>query len=84
MKYLGITLDCKLSFKQHIIEKSKKAIRILNAARNVIGKLWAPGLKQMKWIYETMVRPILTLFEPTEQPCTSNTSNALNEWHCFA
>ena len=60
MKYLGITVDCKLSFKQHIIDKSKKAIRILNAARNAIGKLWGPGLKQMRWIYETMVRPILT------------------------
>ena len=60
VKYLGVTLDCKLTFKQHIIEKSKKAIRILNAARNAVGKLWGPGLKQMKWIYETMVRPILT------------------------
>ena len=29
-------------------------------ARSAIGKLWGPSLKQMKWIYETMVRPILT------------------------
>ena len=60
VKYLGIILDSKLSFKQHIIEKCKKATRLMFAAKNAIGKIWGPSLENMKWMYESMVRPIIT------------------------
>ena len=59
-RYLGVILDSKLLFKRHIIEKTKKAVRLLNMIRNAVGKLWGPSPKAMKWMYETMVRPIIT------------------------
>ena len=30
------------------------------AAKNAIGKMWGPSLENMKWMYESMVRPIIT------------------------
>ena len=58
-KYLGITLDHKLTFKTHIRNKCNKATRLLMATRKAIGQFWGPTLQATKWIYETMVRPIL-------------------------
>ena len=51
VKYLGVTLDTKLTFKQHIKNKCKQAIRLLHNLKNAIGKLWGPSLTSMKWIY---------------------------------
>ena len=38
--YLGITLDWRLSFMDHMGDKCKKAVRLLMAAKTGIGKLW--------------------------------------------
>ncbi len=40
IKNLGLTLDRKLTFKDHIKEKCLKAKRLLNLAKHVIGKEW--------------------------------------------
>ena len=56
-KYLGVTLDCRLNFKEHVREKCKKATRLLMAAREALGKLWGPSLRTTKWMYEAIVRP---------------------------
>ena len=58
-KYLGITLDNKLSFNKHITDKCKKATKLLMSTRSAIGKLWGPSVKSTRWIYEAMVHPIL-------------------------
>ena len=42
-----------------MMKKSKKAIRLKNMARGAIGMLWGPGIKYKKWMYETMLKPIL-------------------------
>ena len=59
-KYLGITIDRKLSWKSHIRTQVKKATRILLTARRMIGTRWGLSPKQMMWIYKGIVLPTIT------------------------
>ena len=59
-KFLGVTLDSKLSWNQHIENKCKKAKGILMQCRRAIGPTWGFNPKTMKWIYKAVVRPTLT------------------------
>jgi hypothetical protein len=59
-KYLGITLDDKLSWRPKIENKIKKAKRTLMAIRSVIGKLWGPSPECAKWSWTGVIRPALT------------------------
>jgi ribonuclease HI len=58
-KYLGLTLDSKLSWNIHVDNKIKSAKRAMHMIRNTTGKLWGPKPEIMVWGYEAMVRPIL-------------------------
>ncbi|XP_058987393.1 uncharacterized protein LOC131806753 [Musca domestica] len=59
-KYLGTILDRQLSWKRNIEERAKRGFIALYSCKNSIGKSW--GLKPyiIKWLYESIVRPILT------------------------
>jgi hypothetical protein len=59
-KYLGVTLDDKLSWRPHIENKIKKAKRTLMAIRSVIGKSWGPSPECAKWSWTGVIRPSLT------------------------
>ena len=59
-KFLGVTLDSKLSWNEHIDQKCKKAKGILLQCRRAIGPCWGFSPKTMKWIYTALVRPTLT------------------------
>jgi hypothetical protein len=59
-KYLGVTLDDKLSWKPHIENMIKKAKRSLMAVRSVIGRTWGPSLACARWSWTSVVRPALT------------------------
>ena len=59
-KFLGVTLDSKLSWNEHIEQKCKKAKGILLQCRRAIGPCWGFNPKTMKWIYTALVRPTLT------------------------
>ena len=59
-KYLGIELDSKLKFTEHVKCKVIKAKRLLMSLRNAIGKLWGPSPKLIKWAYTCVVRPMIS------------------------
>ena len=59
-KFLGVTLDQKLSWNEHIDKQCKKAKGILMQCRRAVGPTWGFTPKTMKWIYTAIVRPALS------------------------
>jgi hypothetical protein len=60
VKYLGITLDDKLTFNEHIKDKVKKGKGLLMKTKQAIGQLWGPSPELMRWSYTGIVRPMVT------------------------
>jgi len=59
-KYLGIILDSKLSWKENIEERVKKASCALYACKRMLGKTWGLSPTLVHWIYTAIVKPVLT------------------------
>ena len=59
-KYLGITIDHKLTFKKHLENKIAAAKRKLMILGNVFKNSWGPTPRAAKWAYTGIVRPALT------------------------
>ena len=59
-KYLGVTLDRQLNFKEHIKQKTTKAKQLLAISRKALGTFWGPCPQLNLWAYQGMVRPALT------------------------
>lgn len=59
MKYLGVSLDPKLSWKQHLQDKRKKFYVTMGVCRRAMGKTW--GLKPVTalWLYRAILLPRL-------------------------
>ena len=51
VKYLGIIIDNKLNWNEHIQETVKKYKKALFAAKRAIDNKWGLSPKQMIWIY---------------------------------
>ncbi len=60
VKYLGVTIDSKLSWTQHVKNKIMKAKRLLMLAKHSISKCWGPNPKYAKWAYTGIIRPALS------------------------
>ena len=60
IKYLGIILDKKLNWKDHIRERANKAHRCWSLCRRAIGSKWGLNPKMSHWLYKSVIRPILT------------------------
>ena len=58
--YLGMFLDEKLTFGQHINNKIRKCKNHLFALKSIIGQKWGPNPQMMRWAYTGIVRPKLT------------------------
>ena len=56
-RLLGVTLDSKLTWKSHI---TRKATIALMQCRQIVGKTWGIKPSMMKWIYTSMIRPIMS------------------------
>ena len=59
-KYLGVTLDTKLSWKPHVKEQVKRAKASLMIGKRMLGKRWGLSPMITSWLYTAIVRPMLT------------------------
>ena len=58
-KYLGVTIDNKLSWNEHIDNTKKKALSLLFMLQKCVGQTWGVSPKVTHAIYTSMVRPII-------------------------
>jgi len=56
-KYLGLTMDAKLQWKQHTEEVRRKAMKTINALSCLGGPNWGASLMDMRRIYAGTVLP---------------------------
>ena len=78
VKYLGVTIDKKLTFVQHTKEKCKSATTVLNMLRRNL--YFAPRSVKSK-AYMSSVLPILEYASTCWQPTTKSSINALEMVH---
>ena len=58
--YLGLTLNRKLNWNTHVINKIKKCKGKLCMLRSALGVKWGPSPKILLWAYESLIVPSLT------------------------
>jgi ribonuclease HI len=60
VKYLGVTLDTKLNFKEHLNKRIETSTKLLWQCRRAIGRTWGLSPKMISWLYTCVIRPYLT------------------------
>lgn len=60
VKYLGVILDSKLTWKDHIERQVQRATNTLWVCRRTFGKTWGINPKVIMWYYTVIVRPMIT------------------------
>jgi len=61
-KYLGVTVTPKLSWKVHITNACKKAVRMFHQCRRAIGRTWGLNPVRTLWLYQAVVKPARLLY----------------------
>jgi len=56
VKYLGVILDSRLTWREHVKVKVRKVHNLLWACRRVCGMGWGLGPKVVHWLYVAIVR----------------------------
>ena len=77
IKYLGVNIDNKLNFKQHIQEKCKRATTVLNMLKRNL--YFAPKSVKCK-AYQASILPILEYASNCWSPTSQKQNNSL-KWY---
>lgn len=64
VKYLGVTLDQKLRFTDHINDTRARATRCMSALYPLIGRGSLLSIRNKLLLYKTIIRPIITYASP--------------------
>ena len=59
VRYLGVILDSRLSWKPHCELKSRQCMKALQMCRRAVGDTWGLSPQSMRWIYTAIIRPML-------------------------
>ena len=57
VKYLGVVLDSRLTWREHVDVKVRKARNLLCACRKANCVAWGLGPKVVHWLYVSIIRP---------------------------
>ena len=60
VKYLGIHLDSRLNWHEHVHQTAKKCTNILFATRKMIGDRWGLSPDKICWVFNAIIKPIMT------------------------
>ena len=60
VKYLGLLLDKRMTWRPHILEKVALCKQFLIKMTNIAHTTWGPRPKLMRWVYRCVVRPKIT------------------------
>jgi len=56
---MGVIIDSKLNWKQHVDANCHKALLAFYQVRRVTNKMWGTSPKVTHWIYTVVIRPML-------------------------
>ena len=60
VKYLGVILDSRMTWKERLIVKVGKAQNLLRACRRACGVTWGLRSRVVHWLYVSAIRPPVT------------------------
>jgi len=60
VKYLGVILDSRLTWRKQLDFKARKAHNLLWACRRAYGVMWGLKPKVVHWLYVSIIRPSIT------------------------
>ena len=59
VKYLGVVLDSKLTWKDHMDTKCSRAKAAFCQVRRAVGKTWGLSPRVTSWLYSAIIRPMI-------------------------
>jgi len=60
VKYLGVILDSRLTWREHVDVKVRKAPNLSWDCRRAYGATWSLGPRVVHWLYVSIIRPSVT------------------------